>query len=228
MKLAAALLTVLLLLLNRAAAAENAVVEVYFLPFEGGPREAVTTESIRTLGSHFEVPIFSFALSDLTSWIEQARRSGPFDDKSVRAWIAFPDGSEVAIDARGTIRREAGLFRNGKKTVDDLASIFERLRREVLAEQKLRKQWPWVIAAANAQIASNEGWPESDYGLWLASPWCRDQSPDELCVMVSHREDTEPYISDVPPEVLTAGGGKSTLLYFDKKTRQLVRQMWFQ
>jgi hypothetical protein len=46
--------------------------------------------------------------------------------------------------------------------------------------------------------------------------------------MVSHREDVEPYIVDAMPETLIAGGGKSTLLYFDPETRELIRQMWFQ
>jgi hypothetical protein len=207
---------------------ENAVVKVYYLPFDSDPKQAVTTESIWTLGSYVELPVFTFALIHLTSWINRARRSGPFDNRSVRARIELPDGSEVAIDARGTIQREAGTFRNGEETPDDLTHIFERMQAEATIEAKLRRQWPWAVAAANAQIAGNEGWTASDYGLWLASPWCRDEGPDELCIMVSHREDTEPYIADVLPEVATLGGGKSTLLYFDRETQELIRQMWFQ
>lgn len=228
LQLAFGLIAATLTLSSVSAAEENAVVEVYFLPFNSDSKQAVTMESIPTLGSHIQVSILSFALMDLTSWINRARRSGPLNDRSIRAWIEFPDGTEIAIDARGTIRREAGSFRNGKKTVDDLAQIFEGMQVEASKERQLRKQWPWAISAANAQIAGNEGWARSDYGLWLASPWCHDPRPNELCVMVLHREDAEPYIIDVQPEVVTAGGGRSTLLYFDANTRRLVRQMWFQ
>jgi hypothetical protein len=212
----------LILLLAGCAAPADERITIHYLPFHSKTFAGVTRDGITGAGSSTaEVDRFDPCFMRVMGDINAAKPGPPLEDLFIRAKLQSSSGWVAYIDNTGGVE-----FASGTVSLDPIT--FDRMDMN-LALLTAAATWTleldWAVTAAKAFVSETTDWRQGDYRFCIDRAWPPSDA-DTVVVTVIHRDDQEPHPNEDGKIVI--GGGKSFQLLYDAKTRQFLRQSWYQ